>query len=98
MVGVRWSWSCTLGLTYAEAYNDRASELVLFSVVTTTSGVVDWVTRQIGRVFPSRGRGSALACALRPRRQAGRGVQPLLVDPDPPVRERQDPPRPRAGR
>jgi proline iminopeptidase len=57
-VGVdRWlvfggSWGSTLGLTYSEQHPERVSELVLFSVVTTTRREVQWVTRDVGRFFP----------------------------------------------
>jgi proline iminopeptidase len=46
------SWGSTLGLAYAEYHPDRVTEVVLFSVVTTTPGEVEWVTRAMGRVFP----------------------------------------------
>lgn len=46
------SWGSTLGLAYAETYPEHVSELILFSVVTTTRAEVDWLTRDIGRVFP----------------------------------------------
>ncbi len=46
------SWGSTLGLAYAEAHPSRVSELVLFSVVTTSAREVEWVTRNIGRLLP----------------------------------------------
>jgi proline iminopeptidase len=46
------SWGTTLGLAYAQAYPDRVTELILVSVVTTTKREVEWVTRDMGRVFP----------------------------------------------
>lgn len=46
------SWGSTLGLAYAEKCPERVSELVLFSVVTTTQREVEWVTRDMGRIFP----------------------------------------------
>jgi proline iminopeptidase len=46
------SWGSTLGLAYAQAHPDRVSEIVLFSVVTTTKREVEWVTREMGRLFP----------------------------------------------
>ncbi|WP_431679802.1 prolyl aminopeptidase [Kitasatospora sp. KL5] len=50
------SWGSTLGLAYAERHPERVTELVLFSVVTGGRAEVDWVTRQMGRVFPEEWR------------------------------------------
>src|SRR5262249_53698734 len=47
------SWGSTLGLAYAERHPDRVSEMVLFSIVTTTRREVEWVTRDMGRIFPA---------------------------------------------
>jgi proline iminopeptidase len=47
------SWGSTLGLAYAQRHPDRVSEMVLFSVVTTTRREVEWVTRDVGRLFPA---------------------------------------------
>jgi proline iminopeptidase len=47
------SWGTTLGLAYAEQYPHRVSELVLLSTVTTTAREVEWLTRDMGRVFPA---------------------------------------------
>jgi proline iminopeptidase len=47
------SWGSTLGLAYAQAHSDVVSEMVLFSVVTTTRREVEWVTRDAGRFFPA---------------------------------------------
>ena len=46
------SWGSTLGLAYAESHPDRVSELVLGMVVTTTKREVEWLTRDVGRIFP----------------------------------------------
>jgi proline iminopeptidase len=46
------SWGSTLGLAYAQLHSDRVSEMVLFSVVTTSRREVRWITRDIGRLFP----------------------------------------------
>jgi proline iminopeptidase len=48
------SWGSTLGLAYAQAHPASISEMVLFSVVTTTHREVEWVTRAMGRVFPAQ--------------------------------------------
>lgn len=46
------SWGATLGLAYAEQHPGSVSEIVLFSVTNTTRREVDWVTREMGRIFP----------------------------------------------
>lgn len=81
------SWGSTLGLAYAERYPERTSEMVLFSVATTTKREVRWVTRDVGRYFPepwarfrdgvsaSERDGDLVAAYYR-----------LLHDPDPAVR------------
>ncbi len=46
------SWGSTLGLAYAQAHPDRVTGMILVSVVTTTRREVEWVTRDMGRVFP----------------------------------------------
>jgi len=47
------SWGSTLALAYAERFRERVSEMVLFSVVTTSHREVRWVTRDVGRYFPA---------------------------------------------
>lgn len=46
------SWGTTLGLAYAVRHPDRVSEVVMFGVATTTRREVEWITREMGRVFP----------------------------------------------
>jgi proline iminopeptidase len=81
------SWGTTLGLAYAQRHPHRVTALVLASVVTTTAREVQWVTRDMGRVFPVQwarfhagaggGDGDLATAYAR-----------LLADPDPAVRER----------
>jgi proline iminopeptidase len=47
------SWGATLGFAYAEQHPESVSELVLFSVTNTTKREVDWITRDMGRIFPA---------------------------------------------
>ena len=47
------SWGSTLGLAYAVAHPGSVSAAVLFSVVTTSRREVEWVTRDMGRLFPA---------------------------------------------
>lgn len=46
------SWGSTLALAYAESFPEHVSEVVLFSVATTSQRDVRWVTREVGRYFP----------------------------------------------
>jgi proline iminopeptidase len=58
MLGVdRWtvlglSWGTTLGLAYAEAHPHRVKALVLGFVTTTSRREVQWITKDVGRIFP----------------------------------------------
>lgn len=83
------SWGSTLGLAYAERHPDRVSEVILFSIATTSRRDVEWITRAMGRVFPAEWarfrdgvpeaeRNGNLAVAY----------SKLLHDPDPTVREK----------
>lgn len=46
------SWGTTLALAYAQAHPDRISELVLVAVTTTSREEIDWITEDVGRIFP----------------------------------------------
>lgn len=83
------SWGATLGFAYAEQHPEAISEIVLFSVTNTTRREVDWLTREMGRIFPEEWerfrdvvpegeRDGNLALAYNR----------LLHDPDPAVRDR----------
>ena len=94
-VGIeRWlvfggSWGSTLGLAYAERHPERVSEIVLFSVVATTTAEVEWVTRAMRRFFPAQW--ERLRDGVPADRRDGSLVEAyseLLRDPDPAVREK----------
>jgi proline iminopeptidase len=82
------SWGTTLALAYAQAHPDRVSEMILSSVTTTTGREVDWVTRQMGRVFPEQW-WEFVAHLPEPERDGNLAVAyaTLLQDPDPAVHE-----------
>jgi proline iminopeptidase len=48
-----WSWGTTLALAYAESHADRVAALALTAVNTTGPREVEWITRDVGRLFPS---------------------------------------------
>jgi proline iminopeptidase len=48
------SWGSTLALAYAQAYPERVSTLVLAGVTTTSRREVDWITCDVGRIFPEQ--------------------------------------------
>jgi proline iminopeptidase len=48
------SWGATLGLAYAQQHPGSVSEIVLWSVTNTTKREVEWLTRDMGRIFPEQ--------------------------------------------
>ena len=46
------SWGTTLGLAYAQTHPQRVRGLVLAAVTTTSRREVEWITRDVGRIFP----------------------------------------------
>jgi proline iminopeptidase len=46
------SWGTTLGLAYAQAHPGRVNAMVLGFVTTTSRREVQWITEDVGRVFP----------------------------------------------
>ncbi len=83
------SWGSTLGLAYAERHPDRVTELVLFSVVGSSRREVEWVTRDMGRIFPAAW--ARFRDGVPPGDRDGSLVDAysrLLHDPDPAVREK----------
>ncbi len=48
------SWGRTLALAYAEAHPDVVRSIVLASITTTSRREVDWITRDVGRMFPEQ--------------------------------------------
>lgn len=82
------SWGTTLALAYAQAHPHRVAALVLGLVTTTSRREVDWVTRDVGRIFPQQWDrfASAVPEPLRHLRPVD-AYATLLFDPDPAVRE-----------
>ncbi|WP_259559101.1 alpha/beta fold hydrolase [Brachybacterium sillae] len=46
------SWGSTLALAYAQRHPERVLGIVLFAVTSTFRREVDWITEDIGAVFP----------------------------------------------
>ncbi|MEU8517450.1 prolyl aminopeptidase [Kitasatospora sp. NPDC048722] len=83
------SWGATLALAYAEQNPARVTELVLFSVTNTTRREVEWITRDMGRLFPEEW--ARFRDAVPERERDGSLVDAyarMLSDPDPLTRER----------
>jgi proline iminopeptidase len=82
------SWGSTLALVYGQAHPDRVTEIVLFSVATTTRREVEWVTRDVGRLFPAEWERFRNGVP-EPDRDGSLvdAYSRLLHDPDPAVRE-----------
>jgi proline iminopeptidase len=83
------SWGATLGLAYAEGHPEAVSEMVLFSVTNTTRREVEWITRDMGRVFPAEW--ARFRDGVPPEDRDGSLVDAyarLLENPDPAVREK----------
>jgi proline iminopeptidase len=95
MCGVdRWtilglSWGTTLGLAYAQAYPHRVNALVLGFVTTTSRREVQWITEDVGRIFPREWDrfANAVPAHLRHLRLVD-AYATMLADPDPTVRDK----------
>lgn len=46
------SWGVTLGLAYAQKHPDRVIAMVLAAVTAGRRSEIEWITRDMGRVFP----------------------------------------------
>ncbi len=80
------SWGTTLGLAYAAAHPTAVTELLLSSVVMSTTAEVDWVTRAMGRIFPEQWSDFVDAIPADTRHgNLALAYNRLLMDPDPSV-------------
>jgi proline iminopeptidase len=95
MLGVdRWtilglSWGTTLGLAYAQALPHRVNALALGFVTTTSRREVQWITEDVGRIFPQEWDrfASVVPDRLRPLRLVD-AYATMLADPDPIVHDK----------
>jgi proline iminopeptidase len=83
-----FSWGSTLGLAYAQAHPQQVNTLVLASIGTDSRREVEWLTRDVGRIFPREWDRFAAAVPgpLRHMPLVDAYVT-LLFDPDAAVRE-----------
>lgn len=82
------SWGTTLGLAYAQTHPNRVSALVLAFVTTSSRREVQWITEDMGRVFPQEWDRffNAVPDRLRHLRLVDAYAR-MLADPDPIVRD-----------
>jgi proline iminopeptidase len=83
------SWGVTLALVYAQAHPDRVAGMVLAAVTSGTRRETDWITRDMGRLFPREW--EAFIAGVPPGERHGdlaAAYGRLLADPDPAVRRR----------
>ncbi|MGV9810287.1 prolyl aminopeptidase [Micromonospora chersina] len=82
------SWGSSLSLAYAQRHPERVTALVLFSVVANTRREIDWVTRDMGRIFPQEW--ARFRDGVPPAERDGdlsAAYARLVNDPDPQVRD-----------
>lgn len=82
------SWDSTLALAYAQAHPERVTGLALFAVVTTSTPEVEWITEDMGRVFPQEWEAFAAAVDRAPGERVVDAYARALRDPDDRVRAR----------
>jgi proline iminopeptidase len=82
------SWGTTLALAYAQAYPERVDSVVLGLVTTTSRREVEWITQDVGRIFPQEWDRFAAAVPDNLRHlPLVSAYAALLADPDPAVHE-----------
>jgi len=82
------SWGSTLGLAYAEAHPERVEAIVLGLVTTGARRDLEWITQDVGRIFPREWERfvAAIPDDLRHLRPVDAYAR-MLIDPDPAVQE-----------
>lgn len=82
------SWGTTLGLAYAQTHPQRVKALVLGFVTTTSRREVEWITRDVGRIFPQEwDRFAAVVPDSLRHLSLVDAYATLLADADPAIRE-----------
>jgi proline iminopeptidase len=81
------SWGVTLGLAYAQRHPTRVLAMVHAAVTSGTRKETDWITRDMGRIFPREW--DRFASFVSPAERSGdlsAAYAKKLFDPDPAVR------------
>jgi proline iminopeptidase len=82
------SWGTTLALAYAQAFPRQVTALLLGFVTTTSRREVQWITEDIGRIFPQEWERFAEAVPERLRHlRLVDAYATMLADPDSAVRD-----------
>nr|MBA3365269.1 prolyl aminopeptidase [Actinomycetota bacterium] len=82
------SWGSTLGLAYAQTHPQRVNALVLALVGTTSRREVEWITHDVGRLFPQEwDRFAAVVPETLRHLPLVDAYATLLFDSDPAVRQ-----------
>lgn len=87
VVGV--SWGVTLAIAYAQRHPAAVRAMVLAAVTSADRHEIDWIVRDMGRIFPREW--DDFVSLVPPAERGGNLAAPyarLLADPDPAVRER----------
>ncbi len=80
------SWGVTLGLVYAQAHPERVMAMVLGAVTSGGRRETDWITRDMGRLFPREWQAFTDAVPAAERDgDLSAAYARLLADPDPAV-------------
>lgn len=88
-VVVGGSWGVTLALVYAQRHPERVIAMALCAVTAGTRRETDWITRDMGRVFPREWEQFAGAVPAAERDgDLSAAYARLLADPDPQLRAR----------
>ncbi len=87
VIGV--SWGVTLGLAYAERYPERVSSMVLGAVTSGSRRETEWITRDMGRIFPREWeRFTSVVPEAERSGDLSAAYARLLANPDPQMHER----------
>lgn len=83
------SWGVTLGLAYAQHHPERVAGMVLGAVTSGSRRETEWLTRDMGRLFPEQWE-RFMSLVPEPERggDLAAAYARLLADPDEHVRER----------
>ncbi|WP_028280795.1 prolyl aminopeptidase [Arthrobacter sp. H5] len=81
------SWGTTLALAYAQEHPQQVTEMVLAAVTSSTAAEVEWITEEMGRVFPREWDAFRSGADAAPGERLVDAYHRQLTDADPGVRE-----------